>query len=85
MIDYSLILATNYSGKDWILIGEDYAGITWNDTSPKPTEDELIALWETTQAQVAQAKQAAETAKQAAEAKLSALGLTPDDLKALLG
>jgi hypothetical protein len=40
-------------------------------------ENELLAQ------QAEAAKQQAEAAKQAAEAKLAALGLTPDDLKAL--
>ena len=49
MIDYSLILSTNYSGKSWILSGTSYEGLEWNDASPKPTQDELDALWPSTQ------------------------------------
>lgn len=85
MIDYSLILIINYAGKEWIFNGTDYEGLDWRDESPKPTKNELDALWESTQAQVANTKQVAEAAKEAAQAKLAKLGLTPEDLKALLG
>lgn len=85
MIDYSLILTTNYAGKQWILVGTDYAGLDWKDGSPKPTQAELDALWESTQAQVAAAAQAKIDAKQTALSKLAALGLTQDEVKALIG
>jgi hypothetical protein len=85
MIDYSLILATNYAGKSWSLNGESYDGLTWLDESPKPTKAELDALWESTQAAVTAKEQAAKDAKASALAKLSALGLTADEVKALLG
>jgi len=85
MIDYSLILTTNYAGKQWILVGTDYEGLDWHDESPKPTQAELDALWESTQAQVAAAAQAKIDAKQTALSKLAALGLTQDEVKALIG
>lgn len=85
MIDYSLILITNYVGKEWTLNGDDYDGLTWLDTSPKPTKAELDALWESTQAAVFAQKQAALDVKASALAKLAALGLTQDEVKALVG
>lgn len=45
MIDYSLILRKHYAGKNWSLKDDDYEGLTWGDESPKPTRDELDALW----------------------------------------
>ena len=85
MIDYSLILTTNYLNKQWILTGTDYAGLDWHDSSPKPTQAELDALWESTQTTIAAQEQAAKDAKVSALAKLTALGLTQDEVKALLG
>jgi hypothetical protein len=85
MIDYSLILATNYADAQWSLNGDTYDGLTWLDETPKPTQAELDALWESTQAAVAAQKQAAIDAKQSALAKLAALGLTADEIKALTG
>jgi hypothetical protein len=85
MIDYSLILSTNYVGKQWTLVGYEYDGLQWLDSSSKPTQEELDALWESTQAQVAAKQQAAITAKESALSKLTVLGLTADEVKALLG
>ena len=47
MIDYSLILATNYAGAQWTLAGDTYEGLTWLDETAKPTQAELDAQWPT--------------------------------------
>lgn len=52
MINYSLILEINYSGKQWVLNGDDYSGLEWLDASPKPSQAELDALWPATQTAV---------------------------------
>jgi hypothetical protein len=85
MIGYTLILTLNYVGKSWALNGDDYEGLTWLDSSPKPTQAELDALWESTQATIAAKEQAAKDVKASALAKLTALGLTQAELKALVG
>ena len=67
----------------WILVGETFEGITWVDDRPRCTKAQFnagFAQWETWKAEQ-DAK--AESDKLAAQAKLSALGLTADDLKAL--
>jgi hypothetical protein len=85
MIDYSQILITNYPTAQWTLNGDSYEGLTWLDNSTKPSQSELDALWESTQAAVAAKKQAAIDTKASALAKLAALGLTQDEVKALVG
>ena len=45
MINYSLILTLRYNDKSWVLIGENYNGLEWNDPSPKPTKEELDSQW----------------------------------------
>jgi hypothetical protein len=85
MLDYALILSTHYAGKQWTLNGNSYGGLTWLDSSPKPTQDELDALWESTKAAVATKNQAALAVKESALAKLSAIGLTEAEIKALIG
>jgi hypothetical protein len=85
MIDYTLILITKYAGKQWTLNGDDYEELTWLDSSTKPTKEELDNLWESTKAEVAAKAQAAIDAKASALAKLAALGLTQDEVKALVG
>jgi hypothetical protein len=85
MINYVLILSTNYPNTQWTLDGFDYSGLTWLDDSPKPTQAELDALWESTQTQLANAKTQTEAAKASALSKLAVLGLTQDEVKALVG
>ena len=47
MINYSLILTTNYANQQWALSGNTYDGLEWLDTTPKPTQAELDAQWPT--------------------------------------
>lgn len=85
MIDYATILSTHYAGKQWTLHGDSYDGLTWYDESVKPTQAELDALWEATKTAYVTAQQATEAAKTSALSKLSALGLTDAEIKALTG
>jgi hypothetical protein len=85
MPDYSWILTYNYAGSEWTLNGDSYDGLKWLSDTPKPTQAELDALWESTQAAVAAKEQAAKDVKASALAKLAALGLTQDEVKALVG
>ena len=43
MLDYHLILRINYLDKQWSMNGDDYKGLNWLDSSPKPTQAELDA------------------------------------------
>jgi len=47
MIDYAAILTANYAGAQWTLDGDTYDGLTWLDSTPKPTQAELDAAWPT--------------------------------------
>ncbi len=83
MINYILILATNYPDARWTFEGDEYEGLEWLDESPKPTKEELDALWEHTLEVVAAKKQAKIDARQSALNKLMALGLTEEEALAL--
>jgi len=48
MIDYTQIISVNYAGSRWTLDGNSYDGLTWHSNTPKPTQAELDALWEST-------------------------------------
>ena len=85
MIDYAQILSVNYVGSQWSLNGDSYDGLTWLSDTPKPTQAELDALLESTQAAIAAKEQAAKDTKASALAKLIALGLTQDEIKAIVG
>ena len=49
MIDYTAILILNYPNTQWSLNGDSYEGLDWLDSTPKPTQAELDALWIPTQ------------------------------------
>lgn len=80
---YSDILTFKYSGQEWSITNEDYETLTWLSDTPKPTKTELDAQWDEVQAIIQAEKQAKIDARNNALAKLEALGLTEDDLKAL--
>lgn len=84
-VDYSAVLVTNYPGTLWTLNGDEYDGLTWLSDTPKPTKDELDALWQDTLDMIAAEKQAVEDKKASALAKLAAIGLTEDEAKLLFG
>jgi hypothetical protein len=85
MINYSLILITNYVGSEWAITDNSYDTLNWLSNTPKPTQAELDALWQSTQATIAAKEQAAKDVKASALAKLAALGLTQDEVKSLIG
>ena len=53
MIDYSKILINNYPNTSWNLSGDSYDGLIWLSDTPKPTQEELDALWPSTQEEMA--------------------------------
>lgn len=85
MIDYATILTRKFEGSEWVLDGDDYAGLTWLSDSTKPTKKELDDLWPIVVAEIEAAKTAKIETKASAIAKLSALGLTEDEAKAIMG
>jgi len=45
MTDYAAVLTAIRPGAAWSLDGDDYAGLTWLDDSPKPTKKTLDDAW----------------------------------------
>jgi hypothetical protein len=45
MTDYAAVLTAIRPGAEWSLNGDDYAGLTWLDDSPKPTKKTLDDAW----------------------------------------
>jgi hypothetical protein len=45
MTDYPAVLNAIRPGAQFTLNGDDYAGLTWLDDSPVPTQAELDAAW----------------------------------------
>jgi hypothetical protein len=67
----------------WIISGDDYSGITWVDNKVKISQEEFEAGFVAYDTWKAEKDAQVIAAKTAAQAKLAALGLTTDDLKAL--
>jgi hypothetical protein len=68
--------------KEWVIYGDDYDSIQWIKGEPISKAD-FDAGFAKVDAWKAEQDAQAAAAKSAAEAKLAALGLTADDLKAL--
>jgi hypothetical protein len=45
MTDYPAVLRAMWPDAEWSLTGDDYAGLTWLDDSPKPTKKMLDDAW----------------------------------------
>lgn len=67
----------------WIIYGDDFENITWVDERPRCTKAQFEAGFAKYDAWKADQDAAIAAKKTAAEAKLAALGLDADDLKAL--
>lgn len=52
-MDITTILSRKYSGTEWTLNGDDYAGLTWLSKGKPPTEAQLEALWPEVQYELA--------------------------------
>ena len=85
MIDYVAVLVANYPGAQWSLNANDYDTLIWHDDTPKPTQAELDAAWPAVQQAQADDEAAAIAARQSAVDKLTALGLTVDEISAVFG
>jgi hypothetical protein len=53
MIIYSQILSVNYPTAQWSMLGNDYDALSWLEETPKPTQEELDALWPLTEDAIA--------------------------------
>lgn len=90
MIDYAAILTAIRPGTAWVLNGDEYAGLTWLDDSPKPTKKTLDDAWPQVQHDMAvadvQAQRSARYRSEADplffEAQRDEDGVTLDDWKA---
>jgi hypothetical protein len=68
----------------FVIYGEDYSTIVWHKLEGEvPTEAEIKKAINEIEAEKLKLAAEAKTAKEIAQAKMAALGLTTDDLKAL--
>lgn len=81
--DYTEILIRKYPGKEWSINGDDYEGLTWLSAGSAPSKTELDSHWESVQEELINEKNLRQEKLATALAKLEALGLDIEDLKAL--
>ena len=79
-VDYTKILTRCFDA-EWSLSGDEYAGLVWLSDTPKPTKEELDALWPSVK--IACEKEITD-ALEAKAALLAKLGITADEAKLLL-
>jgi len=85
MTDYATVMSRRHAGREWVLDGDDYAGLTMLDGGDKPSKASLDSAWASVQAEIAAEADAKVTARSSALAKLKALGLTDAEVTALTG
>ena len=85
MTDYAIALSRKHPGREWTLNGNDYDSLVILDGGPKPTKKSLDDAWPTIEAEIAAEAEAKIEARQSALNKLSALGLTQNEIAALVG
>jgi hypothetical protein len=85
MTDYAAVLTRRHAGRQWVLNGDDYAGLEMLDGSSKPTQKSLDDAWPEVQAEIAADAAAKAATRASALAKLADLGLTDDEISALVG
>jgi hypothetical protein len=83
MIDIAAILSNKFVGSEWTLSGENYEGLTWLSETEKPTLEELENLWDEVASELQAKADAVVATRSSALAKLSALGLTPEEIASL--
>lgn len=85
MIDYAAVLKRLHADREWTLDGDSYEGLTMLDGRPAPTKESLDAAWPQVAQEIATEKQAKQAALASAHQKLAQLGLTSQEIKALVG
>lgn len=85
MIDYAAVLTRKHSGREWILNGDDYTGLTMLDGGDKPTKKSLDDAWPAVKQQIEDELANESAARISALNKLKALGLTDAEIAALVG
>jgi len=73
-------------GSEFVFTNGDYATIQWHKLEGKaPTQSEITAAIKTIETNQAKAEADKLAAKQSAQAKLAALGLTEEEVASILG
>jgi hypothetical protein len=73
-------------GANWMMIGTEYSGLNWREEGIEiPSLELLEATWETMEEERIAAEKDIVAARESAVTKLANLGLTPDEIVAIIG
>ena len=81
MTNYAYVLSKKYSNSSWELSGNEYENLIWKSDDTKPTKKQLDDLWPIVQNEILDETNTKITKRTEI---LSRLGLTSDELDALL-
>lgn len=85
MTDYAAVLLHRHSDRQWTINANDYEQLTMLDGDEKPTKKSLDDAWPAVQAEIEAQHAQRHNARTSALQKLKALGLTDDEIAALVG
>jgi hypothetical protein len=85
MTDYATVLKYQHPGREWTINDNDYATLVMLDGGNKPSKKSLDDAWPDVQAEIAAEQETKSAARTSGLAKLSALGLTDEEIAALVG
>ena len=85
MTDYAAVLSRRYRNRQWTMNADDYDQLVMLDGESKPSKESLDDAWESVKAEIEAEQQAKVDARASALAKLAALGLTDEEINAIIG
>ena len=85
MTDYASVLTRRHAGRQWTMNADDYDQLVMLDGGEKPSKKSLDDAWTSVQAEIEAERQAKVDFRTSALAKLADLGLTEDEIKAIIG
>lgn len=84
MTDYAAVLSRRHRNRQWTMNADDYEQLVMLDGGDKPSKQSLDDAWEDVRAEIAAELQARVDARSSALSKLAALGLTDEEIAALV-
>jgi hypothetical protein len=85
MTDYAAVLSRRHKNRQWTMNADDYDQLVMLDEGDKPSKESLDEAWSEVAAEIAAEIDNRASTKASAKAKLAALGLTDNEIAALVG
>ena len=82
-MDIVAVLTNKFSNDSWSINADDYKQLVWLSDTPKPTLKKLEELWPSVKKEIQDKATAKTDARTSALNKLSALGLTQEEIDSL--